>query len=82
MAELTVPKFLTIQQGEYTINLNHIVEIEWVSQEKGEEEANVAVITGAIYTFENEDYEALVKAISINMIDLSKVVVTLPQWED
>ena len=52
----TQSSFLTIQDGDYTLNLNLISEIDWTTDE---EEATVSMVTGNEFTVEGDDYYAL-----------------------
>ncbi len=52
--------FLKIQQGDHTINLNFISEVEWK-----EEYATVTMSNGNQYDFEEEDLEALKKFLGM-----------------
>jgi hypothetical protein len=58
--------FITIQDGEYTINVDLISEIEWVS----ESEATVTMTTGAEYTCEDSDFWLLREAMGLDLPDL------------
>jgi hypothetical protein len=60
--ESKMTNFLTLQDGEYTINVNLISEIDWT---EGDEEATVTMVTGVEYTCEQEDYWALRAAIGL-----------------
>lgn len=51
--------FLTIQNGDYTINTALISEIEW-----GKNSAEVRMITGREYTLEGTDYDRLILVLA------------------
>ena len=51
----SAPNLLTIQDGDYTININFISEIDWTPGE----ECTVSMITGNEFTLECDDYYAL-----------------------
>ena len=55
-------RFLTIQDGDYTINLNLISEIDWTP---GEEEATIAMVTGNEFTVEDDDFRSLKSALGL-----------------
>lgn len=46
-------QFLSIQDGEYTINLAAIAYIDWT---EGEDTCTVYLLNGNQFTFEGEDY--------------------------
>jgi hypothetical protein len=55
-------KFLTIQDGDWTINLSHVTSIDWT---EGDEEATVYMSNGLEHTCEGRDYYALRQAIGL-----------------
>lgn len=57
-------KFLTIQGGNHTVNINFIAEVDWTT---GEEEATVTMASGVEYTCEEEDYRALRVAMGLDV---------------
>lgn len=61
MSSKGIAMFLTIQGGEYTINVNLISEIEW-----GDETADVTMVTGVAYTVDGEDYKKLRKIVGLD----------------
>lgn len=54
--------FLTIQNNDYTINVNHITLIDWTD---GDECATVTLACGEQVTCEGEDWHALRAAIGL-----------------
>ncbi len=54
--------FLTIQDNDYTINLQQIASIDWTA---GDEEALVEMSNGESFTCEGEDWHALRQAIGL-----------------
>ena len=54
--------FLTLEDGDYTINVNHITLIDWTD---GDECATVTLACGEQVTFEGVDYHALKAAIGL-----------------
>lgn len=55
--------FLTIQDGDLTININMIAMVDWTA---GDEEATVHLASGEEATCEGEDYHALRKAMGLS----------------
>ena len=52
--------FLTIQDGDYTINLNLVSEIEW-----NDDSAEVTMVTGTGYTVEGADLDELKERLGL-----------------
>lgn len=61
---------LHIQNGDHTINLNFISEIDWTC---GETEALVTMSNGNQYTVEDEDYFALREKLGMSAVVLQAV---------
>lgn len=59
------PKFLTIQDGAYTVNLNLIACIDY-DADMAEPFATVTFTTGHEFDFEGEDYTRLMEFVALN----------------
>lgn len=55
--------FLTIQDGDYTINLAAISSIDWTT---GDDEATISMADGNEFTVDGDDFQALRKAIGLD----------------
>lgn len=53
-------KTISIQDGEYTLNLEQVVSVNW---DHPRQSADAMTITGEDYTCEDEDYHKLIKGL-------------------
>lgn len=60
-------KSITIQQGEYTLNLDHVEAVNWDHESQS---AEATTISGETYTCEAEDYIALINGLKSHGWDI------------